>query len=185
MKSFLYLIVAAGLILAGCSDPASVPSNNQATQKEFIKIPVDKSLSSELSFSTTETIDGNKGGKIDINKFYFGSKGIIYVNAEVKFPAGAFDGIKTISMTVNTDEASVSFYPHLQFDKRVKLNLTYAGVDISGLRSSNVSFVFMDDNGGIEPVENDGVYVTSFYSITTLGVKNAKLLHFSRYGFLK
>ncbi|MFO7447562.1 MAG: hypothetical protein R6W90_14420 [Ignavibacteriaceae bacterium] len=190
MKNIMlpFLIVFAGLIINGCSDPVSVNSDPvQANQgaKEVIKIPVDRSLSSEAVFSATEIIDGDKGGKIKMKKFYFSfGKEIVTVSADVKFPAGSFSGKEQITMEVNTDEASVTFTPHMVFQKDVIFNFSYAGINSAAVTGSP-DFVFLDDNGSIENIKSDGVFASGFSGISTLLVKNAELKHFSRYAFVK
>ena len=81
------------------------------------------------------------------------------------------------------DDAVVDLYPQMTFDNPLNLNLTFSGLDLTGVNPSEVNFYYIDPDGNLEIAENDGITVD--IANGTLSVKNAKIPHFSRYGFAK
>ena len=100
-----------------------------------------------------------------------------------------FGVCKTITIVTNSKTASVQFYPPMQFDKPLKLNLIYTGLDIAELDSlgllqpGQIGFCFVPDHGDIEPILNDGILFKVVGG--RLGVNNAQINHFSRYCWCK
>jgi|SRR5690606_32688707 hypothetical protein len=185
MKQIIFLFVISVFLIAGCSEQPVAPTQTSSAKAEFLKLPVNKALSSELTFSVTKEINGDKGGTIDLSKTYislFQGK-IILVSAKVEFPAGAFSGSERITVSVNSDETSVTFYPHMKFNKDVNFDLSYTDLNLGNLLSSNVDFVYVDDSGNIEYIDRD--YLLLNRLLGTVAVHGAKLKHFSRYGFIK
>lgn len=70
----------------------------------------------------------------------------------------------------------------MQFDNALNLSLVFTNLDLNALDlTHDVKFVFMGDDGTIELTQNDGVQIQ--LSIGALQVKNAKIEHFSRFGY--
>ncbi len=192
MKKILFtLVVVAGFLIVGCqnnpvdSNPIPQQQTNQlAKQNNSALSSLLNSDSSELTI--TQEINGNKGGIIRLHKTYFDGLRVVTVSAKVKFPAGSFDGTLPVSLTVNADDASINFTPHIVFNKLVSLNLTFLGIDISSLgleKSNKVKFAYISDDGSFEIISNHGISLGK--NVGLLAVHNAELKHFSRYSFVK
>ncbi len=109
--------------------------------------------------------------------------------AKLNIPQGAFDGTKEITVITDIQTASIQFYPEMQFDKSLKLNVSYSGINLFTLyqlgllKPGKLDFYYISDDGHKEIIENEGLT----YKIKggVLEVKNAKLKHFSRYQWAK
>lgn len=184
MKKLLLLLTFLGLIIAGCSDSSNNPVSIKPSQKNLIPLPEKSSLSVETQFSISKTINGEEGGSINLVRFYFSFRGkLVFVFAHLEIPKNAFSGFKTITLTTDDQFAAINFDPHIVFNTPLNLTLSYTGLDLSqmNLNSTNVGFDYFDDSGNSYPVENEGINVNLFHG--SLSVINAKIHHFSRYGF--
>ncbi len=184
MKKLLLLLTFLGLIIAGCSDTSNNPVALKPSHKSLIPLPEKSSLSTETQFSVSKTINGEEGGTINLVRFYFSFRGnLVFVFAHLNIPANAFSGSKTITLTTDDQYAAVYFDPHMNFNIPLNLTLSYTGLNLAqmNLNTSNVGFDYFDDFGNAYPVENEGINVNLFHG--SLSVINAKIHHFSRYGF--
>lgn len=190
MKKLLSIIIIFLMFLVGCSNESSnivapVEQSSQQLSKESLLnlLPL-----SNILGTVTKTINGLLGGIIQLEQNILDSDGRV-INAKAKFEVepGAFLGIQTITMQVNADNGSIYFYPHMDFNKNCKLNFKLRNVNLSklGFTSSDTKaeFVFFNENGGTEPIENLGVKLN--YGNGEIEVNNAKIEHFSRYGFVR
>ena len=187
MKGIL-IIFAATLVLlfASCSENGTSSNQPTTSQKELIKLPPKASLSTELQISASDKIDGAVGGQIILSSTYISLEGkIVSINAILSIPAGAFDGSRNISATADDDYAAIYFYPHMTFDKPLKLTLSFTGLDLKDMNLANgvVGFYYVDNQGNMTPVYNKGVIVNNLLGSIT--VMNAQIDHFSRYAFGK
>jgi hypothetical protein len=163
----------------GCSDPSvfepEVPETFNQTYKNPPLIPD--------MISVSQTIDGSKGGTIVLNGLYKNISGkVITVSAILNIPKDAFQGTETITISTDSALAALNFSPAMEFDNPLNLTLEYSGLDLKTLGlTSDIEFVFMGDDGIIEPTLNDGI--KSQHSQGALKVINAKLTHFSKFGF--
>ena len=90
------------------------------------------------------------------------------------------------TMILNPQEASIQLFPHMVFDDYLELYVTFEGIDLKALghkRSGDVDFVFFNDNGEIEFIENDAARVNTEHQ--RIKVSDAYLYHFSRYGWVR
>jgi len=86
-------------------------------------------------------------------------------------------------MILDDKSAVVEFGPSpMNFNETLKFDLEYRGIDLGGIDVSKVKFVYMADNGSIQQIQSDGIDVN--VKDHSLKVKNAKLNHFSRFGFV-
>ncbi len=85
-------------------------------------------------------------------------------------------------MTADDEYCASTFQPGMSFSKSGIYNISYTGVDLSGVNPSTVRFVYLKNDGTLEYPEHEGITVD--FSIGKIAVKNAKLNHFSRYGFV-
>lgn len=201
MKRLLSIITMFLMIFVGCSNQEN--SITGPTTAEFDQNGKISKVLSTLDVETirtpqnviatkfvtiTKVINGVTGGLISLNQdVYNTERNIVHVNANFQIPTGAFIGTQSIVMTVDVDNGSISFFPHMSFLQSCKLdyelqnmNLTNLGFTASDKRAE---FVYFNDNGNIDQIENLGV--TLNYNKGLLSVAKAKIDHFSRYGFMR
>lgn len=70
----------------------------------------------------------------------------------------------------------------MQFNIAVKYTLTISGLDLTGINSNTLDFVYVAQDGSITGVVYDSITMDA--ATGTLKVTNARLNHFSRYGFV-
>jgi len=187
MKKLLTLSLLSFLLFFGCNQDSEVTSpvdNSDNQQLKLISLPTPSGgLSVETLMTQFKEINGDEGGKFDIKFNYEGGPfGFVKIDSKLEFLAGAFVGTADISQTHNTDFASMTFGPSMQFSARVVHSLKIEGVDLSGVNPNTLDFVYIDANGNTHAVEYEEVKMDA--SSGKLEVKNAELLHFSRYGFV-
>ncbi len=187
MKSIIYIVAAAFiLLLAGCSENGTSVNQPATQQKQLIKLPQKAGLSKATGLSITKKVNGSVGSSIVLRGSYLNSDGkLVTVYGSLKIPAGAFEGEREITMSAENEYAAVDFYPHMTFDKPLSLTLVFAGLDLSELNLSNgkVGFYYVDDRGNMTPIANKGIVVNNLLgSVMVLG---ARIDHFSRYAFAK
>ena len=195
MKKYLSIAVLLVLFVVGCSEQLSINepvlSSNQTSEPNWVALPQPEGLIVNTLYSDTEEIDGDDGGYLRVSTGYrsryswyssdrYNSDVTIYVKAY--FPDHSFDGSKDITMIVDDETCTVTFSPHMVFDKPVVFNAKFTGVDLSNINTSNIRFAYIADNGTVEYAPNDGIIVDK--SSGTIEVNNARIPHFSRYGFV-
>lgn len=170
--------------LVSCSDsilnnPETVQNENTTLQKQGKKLQNDNPPT-----TVTKTINGKIGGVINLTGLYIGlDLRIITVNAKLTIPPAAFEGTKNITLTADWQTPGIICEPAMDFDVPLTLDLLYIGVDIPGLlfNHDNVFFAYLGDDGTIKPCKYEGIDLNLLTGL--LGVRKAKLEHFSRYGF--
>lgn len=188
MKTLLFSFLLSALLLLGCNETPIQPDVQDALDEteilnyELIQMPTKPA--GTPTFSATETIDGSKGGQININEHYVTEDGdsvIIIVKLKVK--KDCFSGNVDITMTVDDVYTAVMFTPEMVFNKPVELDVKYKGLnpDQLNLTSGNYEFLYIDDDGNTEIIPSNGVIVKQ--EVGEISVKKAKLNHFSRYAF--
>ena len=185
------MIVMLLLFAIGCSERTSInsPETNVLTQEpNWISLPNmngenGMSVMSMPIFQASKEIDGKTGGKIRIDEKYLGGPlGEVKVKAELEFPKDAFVGSKNITMILDTQFGLATFSPHAYFDKDAIYNVEFIGLDLTGLDSKNVGFVYQAEDGSYEYIDYSKIEVD--IKNGRLKVRDAKLPHFSRYGFV-
>ena len=68
------------------------------------------------------------------------------------------------------------------FNGSVVYNVTYSGIDLTGIDPKTVQFAYLASDGSVQYAANDGIVVD--LATGKLQVINAKIPHFSRYGFV-
>ncbi len=200
MKKIAQLIILAAIIFSfewGCkenvltdnfptSEQISIINGKKPKDLEPVKSNIDDKI---IGYKVSESIDGSIGGVIKIHNIERKTEGVVVTTGLLTIPKGAFAGIKDITIITNSNSASIQFYPEMQFDKSLKLTLNYEGLDevlldsLGLLNPEQMGFYFVADDGTKELIENEGLLFTLKKGI--LGVKNAKLNHFSRYCWCK
>ncbi|MBZ0200670.1 MAG: hypothetical protein K8H86_12435 [Ignavibacteriaceae bacterium] len=184
MKQLIFTLFLAGVFFAGCSDfnNTTIPANSQSTVQK-IKMPAPKNLSVETTFTVSERIAGNFGGELLLDGFYPSTTGDVMIEAELIVPSGAYSGEKVLSISNEGQFVEVSLDPSMQFDAPVLLSVRMDGLDLSDVNPETIQFLYFADDGSTESVTYDELIVDVENGI--LGVRNAQLTHFSRYGFAK
>lgn len=177
---FLFISLFAALLLAGCSKQLSVNEPEKQVNREWLKANLEPQQGVECNFTASKTINGAIGGKIELRSLYFVNGRLGYMNVELTIPKHAFTGTKTIGYTVDPRDAALDFYPSMAFNVDLNLDYTLTGLNLSGYNPALIDFVYV----------NNGTFVLTSYSSKKvdlrwgiLEVNNAKVSHFSRYGW--
>lgn len=185
MNKTMKLLIIPVLFLFGCEQGIDVSNPLPETSHEYklIKVPLPEDLRVEDLFTESKDINGDTGGWFVEDFGYSGGPfGYVNFHSVLHFYSGAFSGTETITQTFNTVTAAITFGPSMQFNVPVDYTLTITGLDLTGVDSEYLSFVYIDASGNLYPVEYE--YVDMDASTGMLKVKNAELNHFSRYGFV-
>ena len=192
MKKLIMFFVVASFIFFGCKDennPIS-PTVNQLskgteiTNPNWITLPKSKNMMIESDFSKIKSIDGNKGGFIELKTEYSGGvTGKVKIHAKIHFPKKSFNGIKDISLMLDSQNGLTTFYPHMIFSKAAEYNLDIEGLDLSNTDKNNIDFVYQAPDGSIQKVKYKKIYID--LKKGELKIVKAILPHFSRYGWLR
>ena len=180
MKKYISIIAILSLIIVGCSDPISTnnPVQPETNNAEWITMQNTGGLSVEGTRTWSKYVNGNNGA------FFYGTKWLnnsVAAYVEIWVPAGAFSGCKTISATLSSENLYADFAPSpLTFNTPIYYTVEYYGVDLSGIDPNNVDFYYIDGAGNMLKAEYSEIYVEDGW----LCVVDAKLPHFSRYGFV-
>lgn len=181
------LIVFLTIFFIGCqnSDSVLVPADN-SDNSNFLYSP-EKLPSEEGDFVLLQSIDGNTGGTIAFDTSYVDSNGnSVSMSIKLKFLPKSFTGIKEIQIIPDLSTGSIQFFPHMNFNNLVLVDLSYEGIDLSSLgfdSNSKADFVFQDDNGQLEYTLSKECVV--IWNQSLIFVKSAQLKHFSRYVFVR
>lgn len=185
MKKFITIKLIIVALLFGCSPDANVNAPEESVnnkQLKLIQLPTPKGLSVETLYTESKYINGYNGGYFTEQFGYQTSTGYVSITSQLVFPSGSFSGGKTITQTFNTETASLEFGPAMQFTVAVKYTLTISGLDVTGINPNTLDFVYVAQDGSLTGVVYDSITMDA--ATGTLKVTNARLNHFSRYGFV-
>ena len=189
MKTLITTFALLIMFAVGCTDQTGITSPEQPVQTlepNWISLPQSSSSGMQVNteWETSERINGAQGGFLTNSVTYSGGIfGTVTINAKLEFQQGAYAGNKTISMKLTDENTSVQFNPAKSgFARLVLYNVTYTGLNLSGLDPTKVKFAYIGADGSTEYAENEGITVN--IATGTLSVKNAIIPHFSRYGFV-
>jgi len=199
MKRTLLTLLLAVIFITGCETPSDLlidpvnTSENSINEiiieggiytYKFMPLPPKSPLWQDSVLTMSQAIDGETGGQLIMEKYYISLDGdSIQIWADLRVPPGAFQGTKTITITVDDEFAALHFYPKMAFQDTLKLTRGFKGLDLTNCTNGNVDFIFIDDDGTIEIIKKNGLQVIKPQGIVR--VYNAKLLHFSRYGWVR
>ena len=195
MKVLLSIVEMLLMFLVGCSNQEnSITSPISPNTEQFDKVTlqtlelntVDETVNKLVT--TTQVVDGTLGGTISLIQNVISIEGReVSVDASIKISKGAFIGTKNITMSVDVNNGCISFSPHMIFNTSCFLDYRLSNMNLANLgfmpEDTKAEFVFFNDEGGIEAVQNFGVKLS--YSIGYIKVQTAKIDHFSRYGFCR
>ncbi len=184
MTKLLITIAVAALFLFGCQDqnsvvePAKQSVQQPKTEKHWIAFTENQKNSVEGTQTWSKSITGNLGG------YFKGTKDLsptVSAYVEIWVPDGAYLGTKTISATLSSETLTADFSPSpMTFDKPIYYTVEYFGVDLSGINKDEIDFYYVAEDGSLQKAEYAELYVEDDW----LCVVDAKLPHFSRYGFV-
>lgn len=186
MKRSLFITaLLAGVLFFGCSrdnsivDPASPVTQ---TQGHLISLPVSTSgLSSEATNTFTFNVNGWEGAYQTMYLNFAGTNAT--VSANYTFPKNVFTGQKTIVITFNNDKASAEYTPSpITFSSPVIANIKYTGLNLASVNPANVKFVCLPPSGAFEVIQCERIDVDKTTGV--INIVNAKINHFSKYGFI-
>jgi len=203
MKHIITFLSILLLPLIGCSDytefPVEPTSNNKVLEKqsvlsetpdcrtpkyELIPLPPRAPEWQGITLSANAIIFGKLGGEIVLDKFYIADDGrIINILASLKIPPGAFKGARKITIKVDDEFAALHFYPSMTFEKPLMLTQSFTGLNLSDYRTGTIDFSFIGDDGSVECIRKNAVQVIVPQGFVR--VLNARLSHFSRYGWTR
>ena len=188
-------IILLGLILfAGCDTSSDLSLNTteenagssimKLTSYQLIPLPEKSQLWLDSVFTMSKEIDGSVGGRMIMEKYYIAEDGdSIIIKADLRIPAGAFQGTEVITMTVDDENAYIHFFPSMIFNNTLRLFQSFEGLHLENYQTGTIDFVFIRDDGSVELIKKNGLQVVVPQGIVR--VQNAKLLHFSRYGWIR
>jgi hypothetical protein len=185
MKKLLSIAAVFLMFFVGCSKDVNIngPVNDQLTE-QFVTREVQEGLNVNTTFTVSKIIDGSKGGSMFIGDYLSAKNGKQdYVYASLTFPAGAFSGTKTITMTLDNKTLTGTFSPSMTFSKSASFSALYGGVNLSSSTQSQYTFVYYSPSGVKYSISSSYIYFDKTNGV--LGILNAQLPHFSRYGFVR
>jgi len=187
MKKLLTLSLFSFLLFFGCNQESEITSpvnNSPNPQLKLISLPTPSGgLNIETDYTVYKQINGGAGGSFWASYRYKGGpNGTVYMNSGLNFPANSFSGVKYISQTFSSTGAAMVFGPPMTFNVPVYYSLKIGGLDLTGVNPETLDFVYIDANGNMYPCEYSAIAID--VASGTLAVYNAKLNHFSRYGFV-
>jgi hypothetical protein len=181
--SFLFLTL---LLILGCNNESELTSpveNNTMQEPNWIALPQAEGIQVEAYFIKYQTIDGRKNTHFTMYGSYSGGPfGTVVIDADLFFPRLSFEGTQTFHMINDGGLCISTFGPSFEFNKVLTFNITYTGVDLTGINPSTVKFAYIAPDGSVQYAVNDGIIVD--FATGKLQVLNAAISHFSRYGFV-
>ena len=185
MKNLIYLFIFLTVIFTGCEDKPDLSTKPDNTKKvESIKLPAKTGTALNKVFYKEQTINGVTGGEILLDETYPGGPfGRVRVYAHIKFPPNSFTGQVTFSMTVSDDEAVLTFLPSKIFNAPALLDVSFEGIDLTGINPSTVNFYYLNDDGSTENVSRSLLVVDT--NKGRLLLDDAVIPHFTRLGFAR
>jgi hypothetical protein len=190
MSKYLSILIFLALLVVGCTDNSNLmsPIDNAGNNSDilsnpnWITLPQSTETALKKDVAVSKIIYGWEESYLEINTRYQSRHGRISIYANAEFQKDSFRGQRYVSMSVNDQFGTTDFSPSGLWLKPVIFNLRITGLDLHDVDPSHVSFVYMAPNGTYREVQYDSIYVNTRWGI--LQVVNAKLSHFSRWGFI-
>lgn len=185
MKNLLIIsVILTGMIFFGCSKDNSLtnPGGQEAKTFKLISLPSSGGLGTEAQVSLNFDVDGQAGLYKTFDLQFPESESA--VTGSYLFPQNVFTGQKNINVVFSNNFATADYSPSpFQFDAPIIANLTYSGIDLSSVTPEDIEFAYLPTDNTIESVVYDAVEVDK--AAGTIKVINARIYHFSRYGFVE
>ena len=185
MRKLLILLALAGVIFNGCSDVKmnNIIQNGKASYK-LVQLPGRSGISSETSYFVSAQVDGAVGDTLTMNASYMGDNGQqVTLTCSMIIPAGAFSGVRLITLTADDQYAALNCSPSMVFDKSLILDFSYSGLTLNNtnLPNGKHGFNYLSDSGTLEEIVSNGVLINR--NLGRLVVTGAQINHFSRFGW--
>ncbi|MBT8378907.1 MAG: hypothetical protein KJN64_06740 [Ignavibacteria bacterium] len=178
MKKLFLLLVLVGITFLSCSD--NQESNFVSSNSKF-------DLSSPGHLYASKLINGETGDELILNQTFIDSSGReIVIYARLRVLENSFPGSTTISMIPNVEDLSIKLLPDMNFNRSVRLDLSFSGINLEEFgytTTGTYDFAFFAVNGDVELIDSDISHAN--LSQNEIKVLNAKLNHFSRYGWIR
>jgi hypothetical protein len=189
MSKYLSTLMVLALFVIGCTDKSNVVSpvdsntnGDIVTNPNWITLPQSTETALKKVTTVGKTIYDNEDSYLEINTYYWSWHKRVYVYANAKFQKYSFTGEKYVTMSVNDEYGTTDFSPSGTWSKPVIFNFIITGIDLHDVDPSQVTFVYMAEDGTYHKANYDSIYVDTRWGV--LQVVNAKLPHFSRWGFI-
>jgi hypothetical protein len=175
MKKLIATFTVLIFIAFGCTDQTTITSPGNGTS-------INENGTLQKPVTVSKEINGDAGGLIVLGNLEEAKNGHSVYSA-VYFPAGAFIGIKTITISLDPNKLTGTFNPGMVFNKPVLFSALFTGLNLNGPDGSNFDFVYVAPNGQQTIIPNSFLYIDKEKGV--LGILSAQLPHFSRYAFVK
>lgn len=135
------------------------------------------------SLSNTQMISATLGGTVQCKIMYFKNDVKVFsVSAVIKFPAGALDRDRNITVNLDPQTLGFVFLPHgINFAKPALLTIDTWGLDLTGFTSKNIDLWYRENGDWLESYS--GRLIKIFPHNGKLMVNEMQLNHFSQYAF--
>ncbi|MFC2084822.1 hypothetical protein ACFLS9_07175 [Bacteroidota bacterium] len=192
MKKMILFLILIGFFISSCFNNDIVSPEEPVIEKtsspNWITLPESSEKSLEKEFSKSQWVFHSYGGTIGLYKLYWSwSHGWVSINASISFDREFYDkdlygSFQIIKLTVDDNTCSSTFSPRMDFLKPATYNIKYTGLNLSNVDLSNVDFVYQAEDGSVEYLQYESINVDAGAGV--IEVVNAKIPHFSRFGFV-
>jgi hypothetical protein len=178
--NLILAVVVLVVLWQGCAP--EFPSGPDITmQSQNVRTWISSGVQSiDKEAVVSELINGKSGGQINYNL----ALANITVNGSLTIPNNAFEGSLELSALFNSRTTTQIFGPSpLNFRKPLLLTLEYRGVNLSGINPNEIDFYYIGSDNQFYRAEYSSIVVDVSQGL--LKVVDAKLNHFSRWGWAK
>ena len=186
MKSFVTLGFLSILFVIGCDQNLDLTSQSTTPEqpssgKQWITLSDNIGFSIEETFTKTKkNADGSKGWNITFDHTF--SNGV-RAYGDLDCPSNAYEGKLTFFFTLSNEVTTSDFNPTpFTFNVPVEYTIIYEGLDLTGINPANVDFYYIAPDGSMQKAVYD--YLQVDIATGKLFVLDARMHHFSRYGFV-
>ena len=154
-------------------------------EPNWIALPMGSGSNIENQFSTSGWINKGTDSEFIIDNSRTGGINgqLVKTIVKLKFYSGSVSKDSYITMTADDILTRCTFGPSQIFLKSGYLYVKYEGLNLSGIDPTKVKFVYMNANGVYEYIQYGEIKVDIQSGI--LELKDGKIPHFSRYGFVR
>ncbi len=182
MKRIFILLIAA--LLFSCSQsklPVESTNSGNASTEQWAPVFSKAGVSLHKAVYLSKEIDGTVGGLITYKATMDSGVKLDY---QLQFLPGSFDGVKTISVSLDDNSFIGEYAPHGYFYKPAILSIKVKNADLSFISDDDdLHFVYMSSDGHLEFIDHRKLRINIDRGI--LDLRNAEIPHFSRYGFTR
>ena len=187
-KLKLFALVLMLPFLFACQEESSLvgPEKVSASSSEpnWISLPSSDASQLKKVFSVTELITVQSGGVIRLDEAYEGGPfGNVSLSAEIKFAPGTINEDTYFTMAFDDEAGVITFSPSCTFNNEAPLTISLKGINLNDVDTDEIGFVYYDANGEYVEVDSKRLWAKTIDG--SLGILQAQIPHFSRYGFTK